>query len=418
MKAVNYFQQNRTLIILSSQMFLIAIGVGVANPVLPQYAKSFGVNIAMIGLIITAFGVTRMVADIPASRLTTRIGRRPVMIIGLVFVILSAFGAGLTNSYWGLLVSWGIHGIGASLFIVAAMLMLADISSTGNRGQMMGTFQGCQLAGSGIGPALGGFVAQFWGYQSVFFVFAAVAVICLFITSFFIVETRDNSRFSVKPNDRSQPEASPSDSRTGIRPLLGNTSFMLVSMVTLGIFIMRISSQNQLLPLLGLERMGLTSGQIGTAMAIIVFSQFVATLICGKLSDRFGRKAIIAPGCLVAALSLLVLSQSYTFGMLILSCVGMGIGVGMAGSSSLAYVADITPRGNHDAGMGLYRAIADSSFVIGPLLLGWMADTGGFSLSLIFNCLLLFVVGIVFQIFSRSLVKSKISDEAGVRSRN
>jgi MFS transporter, DHA1 family, multidrug resistance protein len=413
MKVVNYFRQNRTLVILSGLMFLVATGVGIANPVLPQYAKSFGVNITMIGLIITAFGVTRIIADIPASRLTTRMGRRPVMIIGTIIIIVSALGAGFSRNYWELLVSWGIHGVGASLFIVSATIQLADIASTGNRGRMMGTFQGCQLAGSGVGPALGGFVAQFWGYQSTFLVFAGVSVICLFVVVFFIVETRSKPQISRESGEHSLPATPPTDARAGIRALLSNINFLMISAVTLGIFIMRIASLNQILPLLGLVRLGLTPGQIGTAMTLTVFSQFATTLICGRLSDRFGRKAIITPGCMVAALSLLLLSQSYTYGMLILSCVGMGIGTGMAGSSSLAYVVDIIPRGNHDAGMGLYRAVADSSFVYGPLLLGWMADAGGFGLPLLFNCLLLFVVGIVFQIFARNLIKTKISDEAG-----
>jgi MFS transporter, DHA1 family, multidrug resistance protein len=414
MGILDYLKKNRTLVILSSQMLLIAMGVGVANPILPQYAKSFGVSIAMIGLIITVFGVTRMLADIPASRLNTRMGRRPVMIIGLVFVIISALGAGFSNSYWGLLVSWGIHGIGASLFIVSAMIMLSDISSTGDRGKVMGTFQGCQLAGSGIGPVLGGFIAQFWGYQPVFFVFAGFSVVCLLITCFFIVETKNVSQSSEGPHSATRTESSSSETRTGMWPLLKNISFIMISLVTVGVFIMRIASLNQLLPLLGQERIGLTPGQIGTAMAITVVSQFAATMVCGRLSDRFGRKAIIVPGCMIAALSLLLMAYSYSYGILILSCAGIGIGIGMAGSSSLAYVADIIPRSNHDAGMGLYRAIADSSFVYGPILLGWMADVKGFSLSLIFNCLLLFVVGVVFQIFARGLVKSKTTEKVGI----
>ena len=158
--------------------------------------------------------------------------------------------------------------------------------------------------------------------------------------------------------------------------------------------------------------MGLSSGQIGIAMTVIVIFQFIATLLGGKLSDRFGRKIIITLGCIIGALSLLILAQSYTFEILILSCVGMGIGVGMAGATALAYVVDITPRSNYESSMGLYRTFTDLSFVVGPLLMGWLADTGGYSLALVFNCIFIFVVAILFQIFARGLGKNKSTSDS------
>ena len=396
------------LAFLSGQVLLVAMGVGVVNPILPQYAKTFGVNITLIGFIMTVFGLTRLLTDIPASRFTTRFGRRPILIIGLIILMISSLEAGLNNTYWGLLVGWGLQGIGAALFVVSGMIILADISTPADRGRVMATFQGCQLIGAGIGPVVGGFVAEALGYQWVFFVFTILMFISFLISYFRIPETQNTLRVPAKPGD--QPPGAPvmEADRPGIRPLLLDISFILISLITVGTFIMRVAAQNQILPLLSHERMGLSSGRIGIAMMVIVIFQLIATFISGRLSDRFGRKIIIFLGCIIGALSLLVLAQSYTIEILMLSCVGMGIGVGMAGSVALAYVVDITPSGNLDAGMGLYRTFTDISFVIGPVLMGWLADTGGFGLSLLFNCLFLLVIAIIFQIFARGLVKSKL----------
>ena len=58
------------------------MGIGLVSPILPQYARTFGVNMTMIGMLITVFGIARMLVDIPAGRLTDKIGRRPVLIVG------------------------------------------------------------------------------------------------------------------------------------------------------------------------------------------------------------------------------------------------------------------------------------------------------------------------------------------------
>jgi MFS transporter, DHA1 family, multidrug resistance protein len=346
--------------------------------------------------------------------LTTRFGRRPILIIGLFILGISSLEAALNNTYWGLLLAWGVQGIGAALFMVAATIILADISTSKDRGQVMATFQGCHLIGSGIGPVMGGFVAEVLGYQWVFIVFAILVLISFVISYFRIPETQNTHQVMAKPREQSPGVPAMTAAPSGIRPLLLDFSFVLVSLVTVGNFIMRIAAQNQILPLMSYERMGLSSGKIGIAMTVIIIFQFLATLIGGRLSDRFGRKIIIFVGCLIGALSLLILAQSYTFEVLIVSCAGMGIGVGMAGSTALAYVIDITPRSNYDAGMGLYRTFTDSAFVIGPILMGWLADAGGFSLSLLFNCFFLFIIAIVFQIFARGWVKNKSMSEVRV----
>jgi len=120
---------------------------------------------------------------------------------------------------------------------------------------------------------------------------------------------------------------------------------------------MRNGAQNEILPLLGAKRLGLIEGQIGLALSLVAIIQIIATLIAGRLSDKFGRKVVILPGCIISAASLLLLAQSYSYWFLLFSCLVMGIGIGIAGSISSAYVADIIPKEDYSIGMGTYRAI-------------------------------------------------------------
>ena len=79
------------------------MGIGLVSPILPQYAKTFGVNMTMIGMLITIFGLARIIVDIPAGKLTDKFGRRPILIVGPLIVAVGSLGCGLATKYWILL---------------------------------------------------------------------------------------------------------------------------------------------------------------------------------------------------------------------------------------------------------------------------------------------------------------------------
>lgn len=394
---INYFRKNETLAILCIQVTIMMLGMGVVSPILPQYAQSFGVSITMVGLLITGFGVARMVVDIPVAGLTERFGRRYVIIAGTIIQAIGSLACGLAGNYWQLLIFRIIQGVGSASFTTGAMIMLADISTPGNRGRVMSLYQGSMLLGSGLGPTLGGFIAEYFGLRAPFFALAVLALIGCLWASLRIPETRLEKQ-PVPEIDNKPPSAT---STTGLKILLKNFSFIMVSIVSFGLFFMRTGSRSQILPLLASDRMGLSPSQIGFAMTLIAVFNFIILFACGRLSDRFGRKILITPGVILSAASLAMLSLAYSYWFLILICIIWGIGTGISGPLPAAYVVDIIPREEYSRAMGLYRAIGDLGYVIGPVLLGWLADTRGFSFSLIFNALFLLVAIIIFQIFAK-----------------
>jgi len=194
-----------------------------------------------------------------------------------------------------------------------------------------------------------------------------------------------------------RPEHSSISPSKEVRTLLSNINFLLISLLTFGIFFMRQGALNEILPLLGANRLHLREGQIGLALTLIAIIQFITIFPSGRLADYFGRKAVITPGCFIAAISLAMMAESYSYWFLLMACAVMGIGIGMSGSTPSAYVADIIPRENYGAAMGTYRAISDMGFVIGPVLLGWLADANGLKYSLMVNSLFLFLIVLIFQ---------------------
>jgi multidrug resistance protein len=398
MNSFDGFRENEALIILCIEVALVMLGIGMVSPVLPQYARTFGVSITMVGLLITVFGMARIIVDIPAGELTNRLGRRPVLIIGPVIQAISSIGCGLAVDYWMLLCFRFLQGIGSAMYTTAAFVMLADISTPTNRGRFMSYYQGSLLLGTGLGPTLGGFVAQYFGLAAPFFVYAFLVFFAGLWAYLRLPETRPRlTAPAAKP--AAYASGPPSTTPPGqVRALLWNVDFILISTVSFGVFFTRQGALNEILPLLGTDDLGLREGQIGLALTFVAIFQFMTVFPSGRLADRFGRKVVISPGCLVAAFSLVLMAQSQSYWFLLFSCLVMGVGIGLSGPTPSAYVADITPRESYGAAMGTYRAISDLGFVVGPIVLGWLADTEGLRFSLFFNSVFLFLIVLIFHL--------------------
>jgi DHA1 family multidrug resistance protein-like MFS transporter len=396
---VGRIREHSTVILLCVMVVLMMMGIGLVSPVLPQYARSFGVSITMVGLLTTTFGLARLVVDIPVGRLAEWVGRRPLLIAGPLVQAVGSVACGLAGSYWQLLTFRVVQGIGSAMYTTAAMITLADLSNRSNRGQVMSLYQGSLLLGAGLGPTLGGFLAQYLGLRAPFFVFGGLAILATLWGYLRLPETRSQPEESTAVGEHTVQSGVHGryPSATGLMPLLRDFNFLLVSMVTLGFFFMRTGARNQILPLLAADRLGLSPGSIGFALTVASLVNFLTLMVAGGLSDRFGRKAVITPGCLITAVSLFMLTESTSYGYLLASCVVMGIGTGIAGPTPSAYVADIIPRENYSSGMSLYRAIGDLGFVIGPVLLGWMADARGFDAPLLFTAVFFVVTAGLFQ---------------------
>jgi MFS transporter, DHA1 family, multidrug resistance protein len=224
-----------------------------------------------------------------------------------------------------------------------------------------------------MGPIIGGYAAEYFGLRAPFFVMSGLMVIAGLWAYFRIPETRPSHSDGQQERTPVQRQAHAPLTMSSMKSLLLNANFVMVSLVTLLTFFTRTGAQNQILPLLSHDRMGLSESQIGLALTLSMIMQLVIIIVGRRSSDRFGRKAVITPGCIIIVIALVMLSQSYFYWFLLLTCIFMGIGVGIVGSTVSAYVSDIIPRGNYGSGMGLCRAASDIGFVIGPVLLAsWL----------------------------------------------
>ena len=396
---LNYFKRNETLLILCIAGMLMNMGMGQVSPILALYARQFGINMTLVGLIITAFAFASAIVDIPAGRIAERLGRRPTLIAGCLVLAAGSVGCALAPGYWLFVVCRLIQGTGYALYTTTAMIMLTDISTVHNRGNNMGWYMGSAWIGFGLGPISGGFIGQYFGLPAVFYVYAffcALAAVWAFLR---LPETHHyHARQAIaEPGDR-QPATG---ARLSIKDLLVNPNFMLICLIAFCVFFTNDGSRYQILPLLSHDRLGLTPSEIGLAVTVIAAANIIVQLIIGRLSDKVGRKPMILPGCILLAVSLVIWMLSANYQFILLGCIVFGIGIGITGPTPAAYVADILSGQNSSGGMSIFRTACDLGFVVGPVFQGWLADMNGFDFPLIFNAVLLFTAALVFQIVAR-----------------
>ena len=129
---------------------VIALGYGVVAPVLPQYARNFGVSISAATFVITAFSLMRLLAAPASGLIIQRLGERRVYLTGLLIVAVSTGACAFAQTYWQLLLFRSLGGLGSAMFTVSSLGLMIRISPTDARGRVAGMFSSAFLDRLGV----------------------------------------------------------------------------------------------------------------------------------------------------------------------------------------------------------------------------------------------------------------------------
>src|SRR5262249_7255364 len=136
------------------------LGFGSVVPVLPLYARSFGVSQVAIGLAIAVYGLARFLVAVPVGQLSDQLGRRPVLALGGLVTAAGTLLCAYAPNYPVFVGARFVAGVGAAFVLTAGQIVLADITTPAVRGRAMAIYQGTFLFAVGIGPFPGGVLAQ------------------------------------------------------------------------------------------------------------------------------------------------------------------------------------------------------------------------------------------------------------------
>jgi MFS transporter, DHA1 family, multidrug resistance protein len=394
-------QANGVLLWMCVIIAVTQLGFGAIVPVLPLYAKSFGVSVSAIGFTIAIYGLARFVTAIPCGQLADWLGRRPTLALGGLISALGNLWCGLATEYPEFLVARFIAGAGASMVLTMGSVILADITPPERRGRMMATYQGVFLFSFGIGPFPGGLLAEHFGLGMPFYAYAVASVIGAIISWIAIPETRHFSAQSLAAG-----QAGPVPMLDQLRTLAQSRGFMLASLIGFAVAVTRTGAIFALVPILAAQKLGLTTGQIGMGLGGGCVLGLLASYPAGAMADRFGRKIVIVPSMLLNAGSMVVFAIVPSVTGFMLAFLVWGTASAINGSTPAAYAADTAPAGMNAMAMSSFRMLSDLGYVIGPVILGLVADWRGAEFALGCAALITLIIGLLFaKLAPETLVK-------------
>jgi MFS family permease len=382
------------LIAICISTVLVMAGQGVISPILPLYADSFGVSTAMVGATVTAFGLARLVTNVPAGIFADRRGRRSLLIGGPLVTAIGMLGSGLSTSIWMLLAFRFVAGLGSGLYMTGAQIYLLDIAEPAQRGRFIATNQGALLVGVGFGPAIGGLLADTYSLSTPFNVVAVAALVTAVYGWFRLPETLTMDRARTDP----VPHASPTG--TSGQPsrfaLLRSPDFLAVGFVTIGVFSVRAGVRQTLVPLQLNQVFGVDVAELGVLFTLLGLIGIVLIWPAGWAADRFGPKTLIVPTAALVSVGIAVVAFADSLPVFITGLTISAVGSSITGPAPAAYVANLVEEDQRGAAMGMYRTFGDIGVVGSPVLSGLLADVVGIPVAIGANAALIGIAALWF----------------------
>jgi len=363
-------------------------------PVVPLYARTLNITTAQIGIINSAFFLMAGLLSLPSGMLSDRVGCKRVSAFGLVMLMLSSFLLCFSKTFSQLTFIYLLFGVGIAAFGPTMMSYVADISPPTHLGRSYGWYTTALFGGMSVGPAIGGIVAQEFGFIRVFLIsgiliFVNFWILVLFFPSSSSLDNRQRKAVVVKTLFKN-------------RALIACWLTALGGCFGLGMFItfIPLHAQNQ----------GLSVGQIGLIFSAQAISNALSRIPFGYLSDRIGRRSLLVViGFMGVAAAMSGFGISQTIGHFILFAVMVGAGFGLAFTSVGALIAEVVPSEARGFAMGGYNTCIYFGMMLSSAIMGTVSQTIGFKKAFfIVSSEVLLLVG-VFYFLIRDFKKKYIT---------
>jgi MFS family permease len=355
---------------------LVGAMVGLERSVLPLVGKhDFGLrSTAAILAFVVAFGAAKAVSNLVSGELAERIGRKRLLVVGWAVALPVAPLIALAPSWWFVVAANVLLGVNQGFAWSMTVVMKIDLAGPRRRGLALGLNEAAGYLGLAATAFVSGVLAASYAPRTVVWIGAGVLSALGLLIS--VVAVRDTSAHVAHEQ---LEHGDDSTTALGLRAAFVEA--------TIRNQVLRACSQagmvNNLndalawgLAPLYLAAHGASVREVAVVAATYPVVWGAGQLVTGWLSDRAGRKPLIAGGMLVqaAALALLVAGNG-AFPPSLVAAVLLGIGTAMVYPTLIAAVSDASQPRNRARTVGVYRFWRDFGFVLGALIAGFGADT-------------------------------------------
>jgi DHA1 family multidrug resistance protein-like MFS transporter len=354
-------------------VFIVMAGAGLVLPILPLFARSFGVGYGAVGLLVSAYGLARLGFDLVAGPIVDRLGERTTAAAGLALIGLGSALAGVAPGFAAAVAAWAAAGAGSAVALAALYTRLLRVVPTQQMARTLGIFYGAFNTGFIAGGAASGLVAHRFGLAAPLLLNAAVAAAAAVLWLALIPAVG-----RPVPAAAGGPAGPAGEGRGGLARLLRTPGLVPVLVTNFAYLWMVAVVFDTLVPLFASDVLGLSTVGIGVLFAVALAVEFVVLYPAGSVADERGRKPVLVPALAGLAVATAVLGLAPTPLLLGVLLAVLGVMSGAAGVPPGAMLSDVAPARSSGTAVGVFRFCGDLGFTLGPVLAGWAIPVLGF----------------------------------------
>jgi MFS family permease len=358
---------NKVVLALSAARMGDAVGNSILFVIIPLYVAKLPApwfplpETVRAGLLISLYGLVNALLQPFAGAMVDRLNRRKVFIqCGLILMGVSTFAYIFASRFTDILVLRILQGVGLALTIPASMAIMATSTDRKSRGGSMGVFSTSRMLGLSVGPLIGGYLYDHFGFNAAFYAGTAFVVLGIILVQLWIKETRvPVSTFSKRPAFKviDRELLTPGIVGAGLAIFIMAAAFSMVTPLEKEFNI----------------RLHESAFSFSIAFSAVMFSRLLFQIPVGRLSDRLGRRPLIIAGLILMAPVTALLGEAGTTLHLIGLRAVQGIGSAGVVAPAMALAADLSTSGGEGRQMSITTMGFSLGISVGPLLAGILA---------------------------------------------
>lgn len=371
-KPMNPKRRHLMLIGLLLPTALTFVAEGVVSVIFTPFASALHVPAALFGLLFTLHRLVRIAATPAIGIAADRIGRRPLLLLGVLCGCLSLFVLSFAHSPLPLFIARMLYGLASGLLINVGSISLLDIAKPNERGGMLGLQQAAVYGLVPLGTAAGGFMVARLGESATFLICGGVVFFSLLIAALVVPETRGEGAqagfsLTARTSFKDYPRLLRGNAwpPIALKMISGFALWGVFEATVVLYFLKKLGKQSHLLglPMATQE----ISGLFLSALYVVGF--LVGSPVAGRLADRSGKHLLFVQGSLVlTALSLVGLSMARGAESLGLLLLGLGVATALITTPSAALVGHTAPKEERAALMSAFSTLSDIGCSLGAVV--------------------------------------------------
>ncbi|MFA4967180.1 MAG: MFS transporter [Candidatus Margulisiibacteriota bacterium] len=344
------------VLILFATLFIVMVGFGIIFPVIPFISLKMGASPLEIGFLMASYSLMQFIFSPFWGSLSDRIGRKPVILAGLLGFAITLTMFGFAVNLFMLFAARILGGILSSACLPTAMAYIADTTTEEERGAGMGMMGAAMGLGVIVGPAIGGLLANLHFGAPFFFAAGIAGLNCVFTALFLKESKKPHSREEIK-YDR-------------FRHIISLRGFIAFVFFLVFLMSFSVSAFEGTFSLFAKDRLNFGATEAGIVFAFMgLTGVIIQGFLIGKMIKKIGEEAVVKIGLLATAIGFILTVYSGNIIFLIISACLANAGQSLCRPSLASLISKDTEY-EEGATMGAMQSIDSFGRILGPIFGG------------------------------------------------